>query len=106
MAQSFDMIRFTLTFSAFDVPAKKLALTQALHTHLVHADRLCMIRTGWAHDDSVPVDVVSGMEIAFIVPKGALTESQTVALGHILANSIGETLVGAERSDVDNYPIV
>lgn len=106
MAQSFDSIRFTLTFSNFNIPEKKLALTQALHDNLVHTNKLCMIRTGWAHDDTIPFNVVSGMEIVFIVPKGALTEPQTIALGQALASSISETLISAERSDVDNYSLV
>jgi hypothetical protein len=103
--QTYDHIRFTMTFSNQNVIEKKALLTAALHANINHANKLCVMRTGWAHDDSVPFDTVVGLEIAFIVPKNIYTETTTIALGHVLADAIGETLASAERSDVDNYTI-
>lgn len=106
MGQSLDRIRYTTSFSAFNIAAKKVALTAAIHNNVAHTNKICTLTTGWAHDDTIPLDVVAAMDIVFLVAKNSLSEAQIVALGHLLANSMGEMLVSAERMDVENYAIL
>jgi hypothetical protein len=79
MAQTNDRYRILLTWSVLDVEARRTALTQVLHEQLVHSNQLCMIATGWAHDDLVPATLIAAAR--------------------------GERLVSIEKSDVLNLTI-
>ena len=102
MAQTFDRFRILLTFGQTDIPAKHAAIMQVLHESLVHSNQLCMVSTGWAHDDQQPVAFVSGIELNFLVPKNTMTDTQIIDLGNLLATAISERLVSIEKSDVIN----
>ena len=105
MAQTNDRYRILLTWSVLDVEARRTALTQVLHDQLAHSNQLCMIATGWAHDDLVPTTLVTGIELNFLTPKNQKTDAEVIAIGNLIATAIGERLVSIEKSDVLNLTL-
>jgi len=105
MAQTFDRYRILLTFGQVDIPAKHAAIMQILHDNLIHSNQLCMVSTGWAHDDQQPVAFMSGIELNFLTPKNTMTDVQILNIGNLLATAISERLVSIEKSDVLNITV-
>jgi hypothetical protein len=105
MAQTNDRYRILLTWSVLNVDARRTALTQVLHDTLIHSNQLCMIATGWAHDDLVPETLVTGIELNFITPKNSMTDAEVINIGNLIATAISERLVSIEKSDVLNLTI-
>ena len=105
MAQTNDRYRILLTWSVLDVEARRTALTQVLHEQLIHSNQLCMIATGWAHDDLVPTALVTGIELNFLTPKNQKTDAEIITIGNLIATAIGERLVSIEKSDVLNLTL-